>query len=106
MPGLTGHIMNLRTDLDVMTGFFEPDSDAFQPDGIATREKFFAGWDGMAELWFDDPGQFIAARSDPALSGDLDAMEEKLFSAVWYREVDETVAVMPNRAPSPEFHYR
>ena len=40
------------------------------------------------------------------LSGDLDAMEEKLFSAVWYREVDETVAVMPNRAPSPEFHYR
>jgi hypothetical protein len=106
MPGITGHIINFRTDLDVMTGFFEPDSDAFQTDGIATREKFFANWDGMAELWFDDPEQFIAARQAAERSDKMDALEEKLFSKVWYREVDETVAVNPNRSPKPDFFYR
>jgi len=62
--------------------------------------------DGIAELWFDRPEQFIAGRADPDLSPKLDALEQKLFASVFYREVDETIAVLPNRAPAPEFYYR
>lgn len=106
MPGLRGHIINFRTPLDVMTGFFEPDSDAFSQEGTAIREHFYGGWDAMAEMWFDGPEQFIAGRSDPELGAKLDALEKDLFGAVWYREVDETVAVLPDRNPAPAFYHR
>ncbi len=106
LAGLRGHIINFRTGLDVMTGFFKPDSEAFQPDGIALREEFFSLWDGMAELWFDSAEDFIAARTHPAIKQRLDELENDLFSSVYYREVDETVAVNPNRHPAPSFHYR
>ena len=59
-----------------------------------------------AEYWFDHPGQFVAARKDSTIDGPLKALEELLFSAVFYREVDETVVVMPNRGPAPDFYYR
>jgi hypothetical protein len=106
IPGLRGHIINFRTPKDVMTGFFEPDAEAFQPEGIAIREHFFDCWDGLAELWFDEPEQFIAARSDGTLATGLDDLEQSLFASVYYREVDETIAVNPNRLPKPDFFYR
>ena len=62
---------------------------------------FFDTWNGFAEFWFDRPEQFIAGRTEA-----LDAMEKDLFSSVYYREVDETIAVNPNRAPAPDFYYR
>jgi hypothetical protein len=106
LPGLRGHVINFRTPLDVMTGFFEPGSDAFTLEGAAIRETFYAAWDGMAELWFDSPEQFVAGRSDSDLGKALEALEKDLFSSVFYREVDETVAVVPNRAPAPPFYHR
>ena len=106
LPGLRGHIINFRTPLDVMTGFFEPESDAFTPAGTGVRETFYSAWDGIAELWFDEPEQFVAGRSQAKLGGALDALERDLFASVFYREVDETVAVMPNRAPAPQFYHR
>lgn len=106
MPGLRGMLVNFRTDLDVMTGFFEPDSDAFSEEGTALREKFYGEFDVMTELWFDRPEQFIAGRTDPELGPKLDAMEKDLFGQVFYREVDETVAVNANRAPAPDFYHR
>ena len=106
IPGLRGHIINIRTELDVMTGFFAPDAEGFTPDGTARREHFYDQWDGMAELWFDDSAQFVDGRSAPDLAAKLGAMEDDLFSTVFYREVDETVAVNPNRLPAPEFYYR
>lgn len=106
LPGLRGHVINFRTPLDVMTGFFEPESDAFTPEGTAIRETFYAAWDGMAELWFDRPEQFVAGRSDSELGDALDALEKDLFASVFYREVDETIAVLPNRAPAPPFYHR
>jgi len=33
-------------------------------------------------------------------------MEDKLFDRVFYREVDETVAVLPNRNLAPNFYHR
>lgn len=106
IPGLRGHIVNFRSPLDVMTGFFPPDAEAFTAEGTARRQTFFDGWDAMAEMWFDSPEQFIAGRRDPELGPKLDKMEEEIFSAVFYREVDETIAVNPNRAPAPAFYHR
>lgn len=103
--GLRGLVVNFRTDLDVLTGFFEPGADAFTPEGSALRQGFYESWDGIAELWFDEPEQFVAARSDPQCSAKLEAVERELFASVCYREVDETIAVLPNRGPPPD-HYR
>lgn len=106
LPGLRGYVVNVRSPLDVMNGFFEPGAECFTPEGTALREGFFSGWDGIAELWFDRPEQFAAGRSDSELGPKLDALERDLFQSVFYREVDETVAVLPNRAPAPPFYHR
>ncbi|MCP5182097.1 MAG: hypothetical protein H6993_13650 [Pseudomonadales bacterium] len=103
LPGLRGLIVNFRAELDVMTGFFPPDAEGFTPEGIAVRERFHAGWDCITELWFDHGAQFVRGR--PAMSA-LDAVESELFASIFYREVDETVAVNPNRAPAPDFYFR
>ena len=100
--GLRGLVVNQRTDLDVMTGFFTPDSECFTAAGIARRERFYAGWDTLIEYWFDDASEFVQLRSDPTIS----EMEAELMQNSFFREVDETVAVMPNRAPRPDFYYR
>lgn len=106
IPGLRGHVINFRTGLDAMTGFFPPNSEGFTTAGANRRQAFYDTFDGIAELWFDRPAQFAAGRADPALAPKLDAIEDRLFASVFYREVDETVAVLPNRAPAPEFYYR
>ena len=106
LPGLHGHIINFRTPLDVRTGFFDEGAECFTPEGTALREHFFSGFDGIAELWFDEASEFANGRADADLAAELDAMEAELFDRVWYREVDETVAVNPNRLPAPSFHYR
>ncbi len=106
IPGLRGHIVNFRTGLDAMTGFFPPNSEAFTEAGAVRRQAFFDTFDGIAELWFDRPEQFVAGRADPDLAPKLDAIERKLFASVFYREVDETIAVLPNRAPAPAYYYR
>ena len=106
LPGLRGAIMNFRTPLDVMSRFFEPESQGFTKEGVAEREHFYSAWDCITELWFDRAPQFVAARCAPEHKSALDVLEPTLFSSVWYREVDETVAVNPNRAPAPEFYFR
>ena len=105
IPGLRGMTINLRTQLDVMAGFFAPDSEGFTPDGVARREKFYASWDGMIELWFDSADQFVDARSSDEFS-ELLTFERDLFTTNFYREVDETVAVLPKRDPAPTFYHR
>ncbi len=106
LPGLRGMILNRRTPLDVMTGFFAADAEGFTPEGTAVREAFYAGWDGMAELWFDRSQQFVEGRSQAWLNARLESLEQELMAAVYYREVDETVAVLPNRSPAPDFYFR
>lgn len=106
MPGLKGLVVNVRTALDVSTGFYAPESEAFTESGTARRRAFFDTWDGFAEYWFDRPEQFIAGRTETRRGAALDALEKGLFDAVYFREVDETIAVNPNRAPAPEIYYR
>ena len=106
IANLRGHIINFRTDMDVMTGFFGPESEAFTEAGTARRQHFYDQWDGIAELWMNGPEQYVDARKGTALGAQMDEVEDELFEAVWYREVDETVVVMPNRGPIPDFYYR
>lgn len=106
IPGLRGLIINFRTELDVMTGFFAPDSEGFTEAGIERRQTFYDGWDGIAEYWLDSPEDYSAARNNPEIDNPLSALEEEIFSAVYYREVDETVAVLPKRDPAPDFYHR
>jgi hypothetical protein len=103
LPGLRGLIMNFRTPVDVMTKFFEPQAQAFTAAGKAERDHFFGAWDLITEMWFDHPGQFRDSR--PSATA-LDALEAELFASVCYSEVDETVAVNPNRMPAPDHYYR
>ena len=106
LPGLRGMVMNFRESLDVMSRFFEPEAAGFTPEGIAEREHFYAAWDLITEFWFDRAPQFVAGRGDGARRAVLDPLEATLFDSVWYREVDETVVVNPNRMPAPAFYFR
>ena len=94
--GLHGMVVNFRTPLDVMTGFFPPDAEGFTEQGTAIRERFYASWDCMIEYWLAEPVVF----SSVAIS------DQALFARSFYREVDETVAVLPNRSPAPNFYFR
>jgi hypothetical protein len=106
--GLRGYIINLRDpDIDAgLRGYFPSTHYAFSAEGRAKRRAFCELWDGASELLFDSMADFIAARSDPAVSGRLLAQERALFSSCWYVEVDESVIVLPNRGPVPDFYYR
>ena len=106
LPGLTGLIFNLRTSLDVMTDFFPADAEGFTPQGIDRRNHFYSSWDGIIEYWLDDPALFIGERRSGQHSQTITEMEDKLFDRVFYREVDETVAVLPNRNLAPNFYHR
>jgi hypothetical protein len=105
MPGLRGMIVNVRTNLDVMSEFFAEDTEGFAPEGIERREAFYSGWDALTEYWFDEPEQFSSARLCPDFEQLLE-FELAFFSAVFYREVDETVAVLPKRDTPPPFYHR
>ncbi len=106
LPGLRGLVMNFRTPLDVMSRFFEPEAEGFTARGIAEREHFYGSWDCMTELWFDRADQFVDGRLAALSSTHLDSLELELFASVCYREVDETVVVLPNRAPAPDYYFR
>ena len=106
MPGLRGLVLNMRTPLDVMSGFFKPESEAFTDKGIVRRELFYSTWDGIIEYWFDDASDFFSGRADKNLNPYLAKLESELFIASFFREVDETVAVVPNRNPPVDFYFR
>ena len=72
---------------------------------IERRQNFYSLWDGMAEYWFDSEENFVRARTSKPFDP-LYTLEQRLFSRLFYREVDETVAVLPKRDPAPDFYHR
>jgi hypothetical protein len=104
VPGLLGHIVNFPTDLDVRTGFFTEESGAFSPETESRHAAFIARFDGLAELWFTDPEAFLNWRRQAG--GALREIESDLFDGFFFREVDETVAVLPDRLPPAFFYHR
>ena len=106
IQGMRGLILNLRTSLDIMNGFFTPESEGFTVSGVNRRELFYSLWDGIVEYWFEDADSFFAHRTDSQLNSYLHRLESELFAASFYREVDETVAVIPNRNQPDNFYHR
>lgn len=104
VPGLLGCIVNFPTDLDVMSGFFSEDSGAFEGAARRRRDAFLKQFDGMGEYWFRDEKAFLdwRRRADRPLR----ALERALFATHFLREVDETVAVLPDRRPPAAFYHR
>ena len=106
IKGLKGLIINQRTSLDVMTNFFKPDAECFSNRGIKRREKFYDCWDTLIEYWFLNYENFFKGRFDKKLLTYINNFENKYFEKSFYREVDETVAVMPKRNISTDFYHR
>lgn len=104
VPGMLGHVVNFPTELDVMTGFFSEESGAFLPDARARRSKFMGCFDGLAEYWFEAPDAFVEWRR--RCNGPLCELEKELFDSFFFREVDETVAVLPDRLPPAPYYHR
>ena len=106
IKGLKGLIINHRTSFDVMTNFFKPDAECFSNRGIKRREKFYDCWDTIIEYWFLNYENFFKGRFDKKLLTNINNFEDKYFEKSFYREVDETVAVMPKRNISTDFYHR
>lgn len=103
---IRGCLLNFRDDDQdaAMRGFYPDDSWGHSDEGIAHRAAFCALWDGAIEYHFDAVEDFLAARR--ILNPTLKPMEEKLFEALWYVEVDENLVVLPNRDPAPDYYFR
>ena len=106
IKGLKGLIINHRTSLDVMTNFFKADAECFSEKGIKRREKFYDCWDTIIEYWFLNPDNFFKGRFEKKLLSNIIIFEDKYFAKSFYREVDETLAVIPKRNIAPEFYHR
>ncbi len=108
LPGLHGCILNFRdSDREAAFRGYFPDGGWWNsPQGHAMRNQFCAFWDGTIEMHFDSVSAFVAARRTAQLHPQLTALEQELFAATWYVEVDENLIVMPNRNPAPVFYYR
>lgn len=104
--GLKGLIVNHRTSIDVMKNFFKPDAECFSNIGMKRREKFFSCWDSIIEYWFLNYDNFFQERLEKKLITKANKFENKYFERSFYREVDETIAVIPKRDFKPNFYHR
>ena len=105
-PDVCGLVVNHRSPIDVMSGFFAPDAEGFTAAGTAIREQFYSYWDAMLELWLESANGLSATLQAGALADELIAWQRRLCARSFWREVDETVAVLPNRGPPPDFYHR
>ncbi len=105
-PDVCGLVVNHRTPVDVMTGFFKPDAEGFTAAGTELRERFYSYWDAMMEIWLTSTEGLVQTIDASPAADDLSAWQARLGARSIWREVDETVAVLPNRAPPPDFYHR
>lgn len=104
VPGLLGHIINYPAYPDVGRRCVAEDFGALSSEAELSQAAFMHRFDGIAELWFTDPEAFIGWRRKAGSA--LREIETDLFAGFCLREVDETVAVLPDRLPPPSFYHR
>lgn len=106
--GLHGLVANFRDeDIDAAARDYYPEDHwSFSLEGRDFRMQFYRLWDGALELYFDDLDAFLLGRqSHPRITRLLE-LEDKLFDALWYVNVDENMIVMPDRGTPPTFYHR
>ena len=108
IEGLTGLLLNYRNkDIDRAIKGFYPDSGwHFTEQGIAERSAFCDLWDGATEMYFENIADFHEGKMRSVISENLISLEKKLFTSLWYVEVDENVIIVPNRGKAPRFYFR
>jgi hypothetical protein len=108
MEGLKGLTLNFRDhNIDsAINDFYPANGWHFSKQGNHERSQFASLWDGIFEMYFDNIDAFKVGRMTSTLNQTLTALDRKLFSSVWYIEVDESVIIVPNRDPAPDFYYR
>ena len=108
IEGLKGLTLNFRDhNIDsAINDFYPANGWHFSKQGNHERSQFASLWDGIFEMYFDNIDAFKVGRMTSTLNQTLTALDRKLFSSVWYIEVDESVIIVPNRDPAPDFYYR
>ena len=107
IPNIFGYTLTSRLEnIEVMRGFY-PDKlekKAYSEEGILTRKYFYSLWDGIGSIWLDNLGDFNRFRL--MNSEVLSSLEKELFDAIWYREIDESMGVLPKRGRTLPYYYR
>tara|TARA_B000000475_G_scaffold198745_1_gene161352 strand:- start:38 stop:913 length:876 start_codon:yes stop_codon:yes gene_type:complete len=108
IPNIFGLTVNFR-DKNINTAvkdFFPKNAWCFSEEGKKERKFFAELWDGITEIHVNRSEDFIKEILRLSKKPDFIELQEKLFSSIWYVEVDENLIVLPNRDPSPDFYYR
>ena len=63
-------------------------------------------WATLFDLLLANSNDFFKGRFEKKLLSNLKKFEDKYFAKSFYREVDETVAVIPKRNIASEFYHR
>ena len=74
--------------------------------GKKERKIFAELWDGATEIYVNNSEDFINGILKLSKEKGFNELQEKLFSSLWYVEVDENLIVLPNRDPSPDYYFR
>ena len=108
LSSLRGLILNTRNkDIDqAIRGFYPASGWHFSDNGKEERTAFCSLWDGATELYFGTIEEFRSGRLGSPINSELLAIENVLFSSLWYVEVDENLIILPNRKPAPSFYFR
>lgn len=108
MPELNGLVANFRDrDIDAAPRDYYPsDHWCFSEEGRNFRQQFYSLWTGALECYVHELDEFVTARQRHPQLEQLMALEDELFEALWYVQVDENIIVMPNRGLAPPFYHR
>ena len=108
IPNIFGLTVNFR-DKNINTAvkdFFPKNAWCFSEEGKKERKFFAELWDGITEIHVNRSEDFIKEILRLSKKPGFIELQEKLFSSIWYVEVDENLIVLPNRDPLPDFYYR
>ncbi len=108
IPNIFGLTVNFR-DKNINTAvkdFFPKSAWCFSEEGKKERKFFAELWDGITEIHVNRSEDFTNEILRLSKKPGFIELQEKLFSSIWYVEVDENLIVLPNRDPLPDFYYR
>jgi len=108
IPNIIGLTVNFRDkNIDAaVKEFFQKNAWCFSEEGKKERKIFAELWDGATEIYVNNSEDFINGILKLSKEKGFNELQEKLFSSLWYVEVDENLIVLPNRDPSPDYYFR
>ena len=108
IPDIVGLTVNFRDkNIDAaVKEFFQKNAWCFSEEGKKERKIFAELWDGVTEIYVNNSEDFINGILKLSKEKGFNELQEKLFSSLWYVEVDENLIVLPNRDPSPDYYFR